>query len=167
MSADVPWWTRVGRSFEIKEDPGLMARIGPLAGVHVLVVDDNRDARDLMKLVLLADGASVTTCESAWDALEAVHRSVPSVLVSDIVMPRENAFWLIREIRSLPPARGGRLPALAVTAYSALFAGRQALAGGFDAFLERPIDRWELCRVVATLAAGGGREEPEQDRRAG
>jgi CheY-like chemotaxis protein len=144
-----------------------MARIGPLAGLDVLVVDDNPDARDLMKLVLLSDGASVTACESAWDALEAVHRNVPSVLVSDIVMPRENALWLIKEIRNLPRARGGRLPALAVTAYSAMFARGQVLGAGFDAFLEKPVDRWELCRVVATLAAGGRGEELEQDRRAG
>jgi CheY-like chemotaxis protein len=166
-ASNLPWWTRLGQSFEIKEDPGLMARIGPLAGVHVLVVDDDADARELMKLVLLSDGAGVTTCESAWEALQVVHRSVPSVLVSDIVMPRENAFWLIKEIRKLPPARGGTLPALAVTAYSPLFGGQQALAAGFDAFLERPVDRWELCRVVAMLATGGGHTEVQQGRRAG
>ena len=144
-----------------------MARVGPLAGIHVLVVDDDPDARALMKLVLLADGATVTTCDSAWDALEAVQRSLPSVLVSDMVMPRENGFWLIRELRKLPPERGGRLPALAVTAYTPLFAAHHALAAGFDAFLERPIDRWELCRVVAMLATGGGRTKAEREHRAG
>jgi CheY-like chemotaxis protein len=130
-----------------------MASIGPLAGLHVLVVDDNRDARDLMTLVLTADGATVTACESAWDALEAFRRRIPSIVVSDIVMPHENAFWLINEIRKLPPARGGIVPALAVTAYSALYAEARALAAGFDAFLERPVERWELCRMVATLTS--------------
>lgn len=144
-----------------------MARVGPLAGVHVLIVDDNPDARDLLQMVLLSDGATVTTCETAWDALQAVQRDPPAVIVSDVVMPRENAFWLIREVRQLPPHRGGTTPALAVTAYSALFTGPQALAAGFDAFLERPVDRWELCRVVATLAGRGGRDESQHDRRAG
>ena len=144
-----------------------MARVGPLAGVHVLIVDDNPDARDLLQMVLLSDGATITTCESAWDALQAVQRDLPSVLVSDVVMPRENAFWLIREVRQLPPHRGGGIPALAVTAYAALFTSPQALAAGFDAFLERPVDRWELCRVVAMLAGRGGRDESQHDRRAG
>src|SRR5262249_39818859 len=105
--------------------------------------------------------------DSAWDALQAVHRDVPAVLVSDVVMPRENAFWLIREIRKLPPLRGGSIPALAVTAYSALFTAPQALAAGFDAFLERPVGRWERCRGVAWRGGGGGRHETQQDRRAG
>src|SRR5215471_8101390 len=163
----VPWWNRLMRGFEPGDEPGLMSQIGPLAGVHVLIVDDNRDARDLLQMVLVADGATVTTCDSAWDALQAVHRDVPAVLVSDVVMPRENAFWLIREIRKLPPLRGGNIPALAVTAYSALFTAPQALAAGFDAFLERPVERWELCRVVAMLAGRGGRDESQHDRRAG
>ena len=163
----VPWWNRLMHGFEPADEPGLMSQIGPLAGVHVLIVDDNRDARDLLQMVLVADGATVTTCDSAWDALQAVHRDVPAVLVSDVVMPRENAFWLIREIRKLPPLRGGSIPALAVTAYSALFTAPQALAAGFDAFLERPVERWELCRVVAMLAGRGGRDESQHDRRAG
>jgi CheY-like chemotaxis protein len=130
-----------------------MASVGPLAGLHVLVVDDNRDARELMTVVLTADGATVTACESAWEALEAFRRRTPSIVVSEIVMPHEKAFWLISEIRKLPPARGGTVPALAVTAYSALYAEPRARAAGFDAFLERPVDRWELCRLVSTLTS--------------
>ena len=129
-----------------------MERNRALAGIHVLVVDDNGDGRELIKHVLLHDDARVTTAESGAEALEILKFSVPDVLVSDIAMPGETGYWLVREIRKLPAANGGMLPALAVTAFGAVFSRERALEAGFNDYLPKPLDPWELCRCVARLA---------------
>ena len=124
----------------------------PLAGVHVVVVDDSADACELVKMALTYDGATVTTCESALDVLETFRDGIPDVLICDIVMPRQSGYWLVEEIRKLPPDRGGRLSTLAITAYGTGSDGERAMRAGFDEYVVRPIERWELCRIVATLA---------------
>ena len=123
----------------------------PLAGVHVMVVDDRADACELAKMALTYDGATVTTCESALDALNFPD-GFPDVLICDIVMPRQSGYWLVEEIRKLPPDRGGRIGILAVTAYGTRSDDARARRAGFDEYVVRPIERWELCRIVATLA---------------
>ncbi len=107
----------------------------------------------MLKEALMHDGATVTTCESAIEALDAFRHVVPEALVSDIAMLRENGYWLIEQVRTLPPERGGRIPAVAITAYGTLFDRRRALEAGFDAYLQKPFDPWELCRVVAAITA--------------
>jgi CheY-like chemotaxis protein len=129
-----------------------MERYRALAGIHVLVVDDNDDGRELIKHILLHDDATVTTAESGVEALEILKLSLPDVLVSDIAMPGETGYWLMQEIRKLPPSYGGTLPALAVTAFGAVFSRERALDAGFNDYLPKPLDPWELCRFVARLA---------------
>jgi CheY-like chemotaxis protein len=127
-----------------------------LQGVHVLVVDDDRDARDILRTVLEYCGALVTACASARQAMRVLHRVVPDVVVTDIVMPGRNGYWLLRELRRLPPGRGGDVPVLACTAYAELHGRERLLAAGFQDHLRKPVDIALLSRLVATLARRRG-----------
>jgi CheY-like chemotaxis protein len=122
-----------------------------LSGVHVLVVDDDRDARDLFQTVLEYSGALVTTAPSATEAVRVLQRLLPDVIVTDISMPERDGYWLIEQIRRLPPERGGATPTVAVTAHG-VRAAEQKAGQAFQAYLGKPIDPWQLCRVVASLA---------------
>lgn len=122
-----------------------------LVGVHVLVVDDDADARRLLRTVLQYCGALVTVTASAREAMSVVARVMPDALVSDMAMPHEDGYWLIRELRALPPTRGGAIPAIALTAHGAAHGPDRTLGAGFQAHLRKPIDPWELCRAVAGL----------------
>jgi CheY-like chemotaxis protein len=88
-----------------------------LLGVHVLVVDDDDDARQLLRTILRYCRALVTVTASAREALTVLARVTPDALVGDIAMPEEDGYWLIRELRALSPARGGAIPAIALTAH--------------------------------------------------
>jgi CheY-like chemotaxis protein len=123
-----------------------------LVGLHVLVVDDDAEARELLRTVLEYGGALVTSVPSARDALRTLQRVTPDAVVTDIAMPRENGYWLIRELRALDAVKGQRTPAIAITALSHLHGLDRTLAAGFDVHLSKPVDPWELCRVVAALA---------------
>jgi CheY-like chemotaxis protein len=122
-----------------------------LVGVHVLVVDDDEDARQLIRTILEYCGALVTVAPSAREAMRILQRVVPDAVVTDIAMPSEDGYWLIREIRALPPERGGGLPAIALTAHGQTHGPDQTLAAGFQVHLRKPIDPWELCRTVVSL----------------
>jgi CheY-like chemotaxis protein len=120
-----------------------------LAGIHVLLVEDEPDARELLKVIIeYADGL-VTAVGSARAALTALETLRPDVLLTDIVMPREDAYWLINEVRRL--AHGQKLPAIAVTGRTRLHDRGRAVAAGFQAYLTKPVDPWELCRVIAEV----------------
>ena len=123
-----------------------------LIGVHVLVVDDDPDARHVFRTILQYCGALVTTASSAREALAVLGRVVPDVLVCDIVLPGHNGYWLISEIRKLPPERGGTVPALACTGYGEDHPGERLTAAGFQMQLRKPIEPWALSRAIATLA---------------
>ena len=124
-----------------------------LAGLHVLVVDDEQDARDLMMAVLEDCGARVTTAASAVEAMEAIRKAPPDVMVSDVGMPGESGYDLIRKIRVLLPHQGGRIPAVALTAYARIEDRTRALAMGFDLHISKPIEPSELLVVIAHLAS--------------
>ncbi|HET7343730.1 MAG TPA: response regulator [Methylomirabilota bacterium] len=119
-----------------------------LVGLHVLVVEDNADARDLFRTILEYAGGLVSVAPDAKQALLLCQHIVPDVLVADIVMPEHDGFWLLQQLR----AAGGRtaaIPAVAVTG-QAEGTGRFA-AAGFATHLRKPVDPWELCRIVAHL----------------
>jgi CheY-like chemotaxis protein len=97
-------------------------------------------------------GATVITAGSASDALASVESSRPDVLVSDIGLPGEDGYALIRKVRALDPARGGRVPAIAVTAHARAEDGSRALAEGFQMHLAKPIEPGALIALVASLA---------------
>lgn len=122
-----------------------------LRGVHVLVVDDDADARELVGTVLSYCGALVTAVESASDALAALDRVIPDVLVSDISMPGRDGYWLVDQVRHRPPDRGGTIPAVAVTALGDRHGPDRTRAVGFQAHMRKPIDGWQLCEVIRGL----------------
>ncbi len=125
---------------------------GLLQGVRVLVVDDHTDARELLAMVLSSAGASVSAAASAPDALEALKREPPDVLVSDIGMPGEDGFALVRRVKALRPEDGGRTPAIALTAYATEEDRLRALAAGFAEHLPKPVEPADLVTAVAHLA---------------
>jgi PAS domain S-box-containing protein len=123
-----------------------------LDGLDVLVVDDEADGRDVAAAILERLGATVRTAASASEAWSSLEKQLPSVLISDVEMPDEDGYSLIRRLRNLPPDAGGRLPAAAFTAYARAEDRSQALAAGYDAHLSKPISPQELASVVALLA---------------
>ena len=123
-----------------------------LKGIHVLLVEDDDDSRALLETVLHYCGALVTAVASAQDAMHTLQRVKPDVLLSDISMPHQDGYWLIREIRALPADRGGAMPAIAVTALGHPHDVGRTLAAGFQAHLRKPVDPWELARAIASLA---------------
>jgi PAS domain S-box-containing protein len=129
-----------------------------LAGVRVLVVEDESDARDLAVTALRHCGAEVTAVSSSADAVSAILAAspdhLPHVLVSDIGMPREDGYDLIRQVRSLPPERGGLIPAVTVTGYATPGDVGRALGAGYQIHLSKPMDPPALISAVARLARG-------------
>jgi signal transduction histidine kinase/ActR/RegA family two-component response regulator len=123
-----------------------------LRGLRVLVVDDDLDARELFTRVLEGCDARVTAVASAEAALTALERWKPHVLVSDIAMPGESGYVLMRKIRRLTPEQGGTIPALALTAYAGADDVKVALSAGFQAHVAKPIEPVALALAVAELA---------------
>jgi CheY-like chemotaxis protein len=120
--------------------------------VSLLVVDDEDDARSVLALMLSKAGAQVTTATSANHALELLEQNVPDVIISDIGMPGKDGYALIREIRARSREQGGRVPAIALTAYSRTEDRIKAIAAGFQMHLSKPADGMELMTMVASLA---------------
>lgn len=123
-----------------------------LAGLRVLVVDDEPDACQLLSTVLKQHEAQVIAVSSASEALVALQKFQPDVLVSDIGMPQEDGYSLIRKIRALPGEKGGRTPAVALTAYARAEDRIKALNAGFQLHVAKPVNPTELAAVVANLA---------------
>ena len=126
-----------------------------LAGLRVLVVDDEPDARDLIQTVLAQCGSSVETASSVAEALKKLASHRPEVLVSDIGMPGEDGYALIRAVRALAPEQGGTVPAAALSAYARAEDRRKALDAGFMMHVAKPVEPAELIAVVAALARFG------------
>ena len=118
-----------------------------LLGVHVLVVDDNGDARDLFRTILHYAGALVTVASGAEQAIHMCERILPDILVTDIAMPGRDGFWLIGELLRRHGEGVQPIPAIAVTGQGPATPGRYD-AAGFVEVLRKPVDPWELCRVV-------------------
>jgi CheY-like chemotaxis protein len=127
-----------------------------LRDLRVLVVDDEPDARDLLGLMLTSYEAEVRACASAAEALQVLDEWRPDVLVSDIGMPIEDGYALMRKVRAREPERGGLVPALALTAYARAEDARRALEAGYQAHVPKPVAPDELATLVANLAGLGG-----------
>jgi CheY-like chemotaxis protein len=123
-----------------------------LHGVRVLVVDDMLYVRDVVTAMLEHAGATVTAVASAEEALEVLQRERPNVLLSDLSMPGKGGYWLIGQVRALPPERGGTTPAAALTAYTDPEHRASVLRAGFQYHVAKPVGIQELIGVVAILA---------------
>jgi CheY-like chemotaxis protein len=122
-----------------------------IAGLKILVVDDEEDTRDLLVVALGACGAKVSTAATAREALEIAARAKPDVLISDIGMPDEDGFELIRRVRELPAESGGGVPAIALTAYARAEDRLRVLRSGYQMHVPKPVEMAELLAVIASL----------------
>jgi CheY-like chemotaxis protein len=126
----------------------------PLRGIRVLVVDDDADSREAIVAALRAAGAEITNVDNVRDALRHATNGAIDLVVSDIGMPREDGYALIRQLRE--GARTTHLAALALTAYASIGDQRRVIAAGYDAFIAKPAAANELIATVARLAARRG-----------
>jgi signal transduction histidine kinase/ActR/RegA family two-component response regulator len=146
--------------------PGPVPRVHPTApsldsfpggarldGLRVLLVDDDSDALDLATEILSGAGAVVRRCGSAPEALQTLQAWRPDVLVSDIEMPEEDGYSLIRRVRALDADAGGKTPAVALTAYGRTQDRMLSLSAGYNMHVPKPVDPGELTTIVASLAA--------------
>lgn len=122
-----------------------------LSGIKALVVDDEVDARDLIKYELEDCKAEVITAESAKEALEQLKKHKPDILVSDIGMPEMDGYELIRQVRALERSTGRRLPAIALTAFARSEDRTRALQAGFQIHVAKPVDSSEFLATIASL----------------
>jgi CheY-like chemotaxis protein len=118
-----------------------------LAGISVLLVDDDEDARELTEVVLRQAGATVRSTSSAIEALEQFKAATPAVVVADIAMPQRDGIWLLREVRSLQGVPA--VPFIAFTAYAMAADKQKILAAGFSDHIIKPVDPEDLVRAIA------------------
>jgi CheY-like chemotaxis protein len=126
-----------------------------LDGLHVLLVEDDDDSRKLLGTMLKRYGARVTSTKSAKEALTVFEGDLPDVLVSDIGMPDEDGYELIRKLRSAPPEKGGLTPAIALTGYASRKDRERALAAGYHQHIAKPIEQADLIGAIAALVGRG------------
>ncbi|MFN6481160.1 response regulator [Nostoc sp. DedQUE07] len=123
----------------------------PLAGLKVLVVDDEADTRNFLSFMFEEYGAFASAVASVDEALVVVEQAKPDILISDIGMSEQDGYTLIRKLRSLEPEKGGRIPAIALTAYTREEDRLKALKAGFQQHLSKPIDPNKLISAVANI----------------
>ena len=130
----------------------LSGSVPALAGLRVLVVDDERDAREIVSVILGEAGAEIATASNTREALDLIDKWKPDILISDIGMPGQSGYDLIRMVRMLPADKGGQIPAIALTAYARTQDRLKILSAGFQMHVPKPIEPIELATVVASLA---------------
>jgi len=122
-----------------------------LRGAHLLVIDDEADARHLLKQVFTNQGATVSLAVSAPDALQLLRTNRFDVIVSDIGMPVVDGYSFMREVRAFPADQGGTTPAIALTAFARADDSRRAMEAGYQLHISKPVEPAALVRQVATL----------------
>ncbi len=133
--------------------PTLHGAAHDLSGLQVLVVDDEEDARELIRRILADCNAEVLTAATATEALHLLQHERPDLMVSDLGMPELDGYGLLDRIRALGPARGGDLPAIALTAFARSEDRIKALSSGFLAHIAKPVEPSELIAKVAAMGA--------------
>ena len=137
---------------EVPPPPAEPAR---LDGIHVLIVDDERDARELLTFILTQSGAQVTAAENVADALDKLRLVKPDMLLSDIEMANEDGYSLIRKVRSAEEAGGQGIPAIALTAHARPADRLRALSEGYQMHISKPVEPAELVLAIAYLIHPG------------
>ena len=122
-----------------------------LDGIHVLLVEDDDDSRKLLGTMLKRYGAKVTSTKSAAEALEVFSSELPDVLISDIGMPDEDGYELIRKLRQQPIDKGGAVPAIALTGYASRKDRERALNAGYHKHMAKPVEQAEMIAAIAGL----------------
>ena len=136
-----------------KHSPDLRPDPPELSGIHVLLVDDDAGAREMISAALHERHARVTAVASAREALQVIRQTRPDILVSDIAMPIEDGYDLIAQVRELGAYNGSSIPAVAITAYARVEDRQRALAAGYQSYLAKPIEPVDLIELVASLSS--------------
>ena len=123
-----------------------------LVGIQVLVIDDDPEACELLATILGYCGALVLTATTADAGLASLARVLPDLVVCDIVMDTHDGYWFLATLRATPG--GANLPVVAVTGYDDVHTPERTLSAGFNGHVRKPIDPWELARLVGSLARG-------------
>jgi len=123
-----------------------------LEDVRILLVDDDADTLQMLTIALEHAGGKVRACTSAHEALTALGEWKADLLVSDIGMPEEDGYALIRKVRALGPDLGGAMPAIALTAFASVTDRSRALSAGFQMHISKPVEPFDLIRVIAELS---------------
>jgi len=144
------------REGAIARPQGQTPDVTSLAGARIVVVDDDPIAVELIKEVLVRAGGEVIECRTPDEALREVAQRRPDVLVSDIEMPGQDGYSLIRKVRSLDPEHGGKMPAVALTAFGRPEDRIRSLKAGFNIHLTKPVDPAELTVIVASVIGRTG-----------
>jgi CheY-like chemotaxis protein/anti-sigma regulatory factor (Ser/Thr protein kinase) len=124
-----------------------------LENVHVLLVEDDADSREMLEVFFKQFDMKVTAVESADKALKAVKEFQPDILISDVGLPGEDGYKLIRNIRELAPEKGGQIPAVALTGYASLQDRSLAIEAGYQEHLAKPVDIDKLIELVKNMLA--------------
>jgi PAS domain S-box-containing protein len=128
-----------------------------LDGLRVMLVEDDDDSRSLLSLMLRRLGAKVISTSSSGEALSSFSQSRPDIVISDIGMPDEDGYELLRRMRALPKDRGGRTPAIALTGYATNKDRERALEAGYQLHLAKPVEPDELVAAIVSVVGGGRR----------
>ena len=125
-----------------------------LKGIHVLVVEDDDDTRELLRVLLESEGSAVTVTASVHEALAAYDKTRPNVIVADIGMPDYNGYTLIGRVRAKDRERGGKIiPAIALTAFTTAIDRDTVLSAGFQVHMPKPFEPSHLVSVISELAS--------------
>ncbi len=133
----------------------------------MLLVEDAEDARELLSLMLVEQGAIVTAAGRATTAMQWLDTNAVDIIISDIEMPGQDGLDMMRAIRSSDAGNGKQVPAIALTAYAGVNDRDRSISSGFQAHLTKPVDLHDLVRTIATLVATPPRQQPTRDTSAG
>ena len=128
--------------------------VRPLVGLRIVVVDDDRVSLMAITAMVGAWGAQIRHAISAGDALRMIAEEAPDVFLSDLYMPEMDGFDLMKRVRELPPAHGGRTPGIAITAHPSFDSRRDAERAGYGAVFSKPFARDELIETMLRLSRG-------------
>ena len=146
--------TRSGERRASRDSQGEMPQAAALSGMRVLVVEDEPDTCEMVESILTQFGAAVAGVHSVREAMDLFGAFKPTVLISDIGMPDEDGYSLIRRVRALTLEAGGAIPAIALTAFSRAEDQRRAIASGFHAHVAKPVDPQLLLEEITRVVAG-------------
>jgi CheY-like chemotaxis protein len=122
-----------------------------LSGIKILVVDDDIDSQEFVTLALELQGAEAISVSSAYEALVVLPQAMPDILISDIGMPGMDGYELMRQVRTFTPEQGGKILAIALTAYARDIDQQQALAAGFQKYISKPVALEKLIQMIVSL----------------
>jgi CheY-like chemotaxis protein len=133
-------------------EPLMMEPLPNLRGLHVLVIEDDEDARQVLTEVLQFARATVTACRDAYAGLERLDECRPDVIICDLALPRMDGLSFLRALRAHPDARARRTPLIAVTAYYELYSPNELRSMGCEAYMAKPLSLDRICEAVRKLS---------------